>query len=718
MSKRVSYILNLFIFLMVAVVLDTTIHAQEAVDHALAMQARIADQGIKLRWGPATSVAWRMCNDVGYMVTRSTLARDGRMLEFEERTRTVEVTPVARRPWQTEAEWQPLIEINDYAGVAAQALYGENFTLQATGPQDQKEMLLNAQLEEKNKFSFGLFAADQSFEVAWALGLGWIDSTAKRNENYLYRVYPGGSTELPIDTGYVYVQGGEPTLLPKVLDLKAEFSNLQVMLSWNAAIGNRFYTSYEIEQSFDGQAWGSRTETPFVPVMRTPQDETAYFADTLPFNNKPVFYRIRGKTIFGDYGPYSDVVHGSGKDAKPGFFPEIIQLAENDQQQIEIKWSFNVVAEEKISGFNIWRSDNGNDGFIQMNADMLAPTDRFYVDENPLPSNYYKIIAWDLYGRPLESFPAFTQLNDETPPAPPQNVRGRIAMNGDLIIVWDKNTEPDFMGNRVFLANHPEAEFTRVTNEPVTDGYYIYRVTLATLTEEVYVRVTALDYRQNSSLFSEIAKIARPDTIAPVAPRFIGYESTQDGIEILWENSPSLDVDRQELFRRQLGMDDWQLIRQYEYPAEIDVASYIDADTRKKEVFEYRIDAVDDANLRSESPPIRVQHIDDFIRDTIYNIQSAVDRKAKNVQINWDYPVLDDLEYFQVFRSLKDKLPTAYSTISLRNAVVAVNRKKNTAQYQFIDRDVSMNTEYVYQIKAKFADGAQSPLSQLISISY
>ena len=288
-------IITAILAIMISYMGYSQVNPNAASSNALVMQARKVGQQIKLRWGPTSSISWERCNQVGYMLSRTTMTRNGEMTSFEERQRPLVLTTVAIRPWQTEEEWKPLMDRNDYAAVAAQALHGEQFILEASGDQDQNEVISNAQAEAQNRFSFGLFAADQSFEVAEAMGLAWIDSSAKGNENYLYKVFPAEQTDIPIDTGYTYVHGREPGLLPKVMDLEAEFSNLRVMLKWNVEIGARFYTSYEVEQSFDGQVWGNRTETPFVPVARSEDDKMAFFGDTIPFNNKPVFYRVRGK---------------------------------------------------------------------------------------------------------------------------------------------------------------------------------------------------------------------------------------------------------------------------------------------------------------------------------------------------------------------------------------------------------------------------------------
>ncbi|MBU6341644.1 MAG: hypothetical protein KGS48_09145, partial [Bacteroidetes bacterium] len=46
--------------------------------------------------------------------------------------------------------------------------------------------IIDASKEQQNRFSFGLFAAEQSYDVARAMGLGFIDYTAAANTQYVY----------------------------------------------------------------------------------------------------------------------------------------------------------------------------------------------------------------------------------------------------------------------------------------------------------------------------------------------------------------------------------------------------------------------------------------------------------------------------------------------------------------------------------------------------
>ncbi len=684
----------------------------------LRLQSMQNEGTVMLRWAPTISSVWNRCNEVGYVITRTTVMRNGRVTKFDERLSPTILRSEPIKPMKDEEQWVALMDRIEAAGVAAQALYGESFTVEMADDQTLNETMINAQLEDVNRFNFGLFAADQSFEVARAMGLAMIDSTIKNNENYVYKVFPALDIGMPTDTGFSYVRTGERVFLPKVIDLKAEFSNLAVMLNWDIEVGQQFYTSYNIEQSLDGVSWQIRNSAPFVPLLNKAESHHAFFADTLPYNNQPIFYRVQGKTIFDAHGPYSDVVQGSGKGPLPSFFPEIKGVVENELGHIDVQWVFNESEEDKIRGFNVLRSETIDGTYERINTNLIPPSVRFFTDSFPNKINYYKITGIDNYGRPVESFAAYVQLHDETPPAAPLNVRGRITNKGELVIVWDKNIEPDFFGNRVFLGNHPDAEFSQITREPVTEGYFIDKVTLNTLTENVYIQVTSLDYHHNTSAFSEIVKISRPDTIAPSAPRIIGYESTTSGIHLAWINSSSTDVERQDIYRSELGQEDWILAKTFIFPADASVDNYFDTTTVTKVKYEYKITAVDEMELMASSNTVQVQMIHDFVLDSIEIKTAEIDRRNKQVKISWIYPLTENLEYFQIYRSYENGTPVTYDMITYQDALTTLNKKKKFATYQFVDRNPGMNTNYSYRIKAKCSDGSQSPMSQIISINY
>jgi len=688
--------------------------------HQIKAKGWVTNNTVLLRWAPSDPMTWKLCNESGFHVVRYTMMRDGKFTEAAERSQAKRLTAEPIKPWQTGEEWRPLMERNDYAAIAAQAIHGDRFNPESSVDNGMQTMT-NMILEDENRHGFGLFAADHSFEVARAMGLGMVDPDVKSNEHYLYRIFPADTfTEVRVDTGYIYARMDQLEPLPLIQDVDVDFSDRRAMVRWDLVLSSAFYTSYNIERSFDGVTWEVRNKNPFVYTQKDEMDVVAFFADTFANNDRPVFYRIIGQTPFDIQGPPSQTVQGMGVDPLPSYFPEIREVVEDGNGGFSVQWIFNQAEESQLKGFHVMRSPTFRGMYEKINDDILSPADRFFIDENPLPSNYYKVVGVDQYDREIESFEALAQLDDETPPAPPKNVRGKILPTGEMVVTWDKNNEVDFMGNRVFISNNPYNEYSQVTSEPTSKGYFIHKVTLNTLTEQVYVQVNSVDYRQNTSDFSEPALIKRPDTVAPSSPLFVFFESNPKAIKIKWENSSAHDLVKQHLYRSPKGGDDWRLLKSYDMPQEQDQRMFIDSlDLVVGQKYEYKLVAEDDAALTTPSPILEVQVIDDFIRDAVTNFTGEVDRRAKHVSLTWDYPTaLPDLEYFKIYRALADGAPVTYETVDLESSIIDFKKKKTIGVFQFIDKDVNMNTTYTYRVKAIFEDGAESPLSKIISISY
>jgi fibronectin type 3 domain-containing protein len=704
-------------FLVAVLCLVVIGNSQTIEKHQIKGRGWVDDNVVLVRWAPTDAVTWNLCNESGYHVVRYTMMRDGKFTDASERSVPVQLTAEPIKPWPAGDIWRPLMERNDFGAIAAQAIYGERFN--PVIAEDANRNMTNAIREIENRYGFGLFSADQSFEVAEAMGLGLKDRNIQPNEHYLYRIFPATLQTVQIDTGYVYARADQREPLPLIQDVGADFADGKAMVYWDLEFASSFYTSYNIERSFDGVDWEVRNAAPFIYTRKDANDMRAFFADTFGFNGKPVFYRIVGRTPFDIYGPPSEPVQGFGKDPLPSFFPEIREVVPDGQGGFSVQWEFNPAQEDRLKGFHVLRSSSFRGIYEQLNDPILSVKDRFYIDENPMPSNYYKVIGVDQYDRRVESFAALAQPDDDIPPAPPKNVRGKILPTGEMVITWDKNEEIDFMGNRVYMSNNPNNEFTQITPEPTTDGYYIHRVTLNTLTEEVWVMVNSVDYRQNTSAFSEVAKIMRPDTVAPSAPLFTFFESSPKMIKMEWVNSSAHDLMQQKLYRSPLGADDWTLLATYDMPQDQDQLGFVDSvDLVVGARYEYKLVAEDDAMLTTSSPILNVQVIDDFIREDVSNLQATVDRRAKEVILTWDYPMLAGLSYFKIYRSLKEQAPVTYSTIDVDVSLAAFKKKKTVGAFQFNDVDVDMNTIYTYRVKAIFDDGGESPLSKIIEISY
>jgi fibronectin type 3 domain-containing protein len=712
--------------------------------NALMITGRSTGSSIQLRWAPGSPAVWSRCNETGYMVLRYTVMRNKQLLPWEERSVAVPLTQEPIFPWKTEDEWTPLMERDSFAAIAAQALLGEDFELQSG--EESQAALVNRATEANNRFTFGMFAADHSYQAAKALGLAWEDKYVKPNETYVYRVFPAQSftvgrdtvqmdegQRIPleyrtaIDTGFFSISTADKFPLPKILEVQADFGNRTATVSWNKNLFQQFYVSYQVERSADGQMWEPLNNRPLVTLDR-PGAPTDYMfvVDSLPMNNRPYFYRVLGRTIFDDFGPPSDPAQGMGIDPLPDYFPYVVSVLESEQGGFIIGWEFNAADEGKILGFKVFRSNTDLGRYECISGDLLLPAfQRAFTDDAPMPVNYYRVSAFDVYNREMSSFSALAQLDDETPPAPPQNVRGAILKDGTTVITWDANTEPDLMGYRVYVGNHPNDEFYQVTSLPVTSNHFIDTVSLNTLSKELYVQVIALDYRQNSSDFSKTGILLRPDTIAPAPPAISDLTADAAGVHLEWANSQSRDVLRHELLRRPKGAAQWETIAALPFTPGQRRSLYSDTTGIVGKDYDYQVVAIDNSDLRGESQSVEARRLDNFIRPAVTALSIEADRRNKYVQLNWKHRDLAAIRLFEVYRAEGDGPLNRYRTYTPQNIVeptaASTNRKQASAKlhsFSVQDAAVQMNREYRYAVRAIYHDGGMSPLIEEVFEKY
>jgi hypothetical protein len=659
--------------------------------------ARPLKDSILLRWAPNNSLLWEEANKTGYIIERITILRDEQLLPNPEHKI---LTPSPLMPLPLD-KWENAVKRNKYAAIAAQALFGETFDVKNKTNYDVYSVITKVK-ERDTRFSFALFVADQSPEVAKLSGLWLTDTKVRTNEKYLYRVFIAQSTS-KVDTGFVYTGSSEYQELPKPLDLKAEFSGRKVTLTWNNLYFEHIYTAYILERSEDGKLYRSVTDEPIVNMIPTgkPNPQLFYKTDSLPEYNKKYYYRIKGINSFGEISEPSEIVSGEGHNAIT-FTPYFTEKNTIDNQKVYLKWVYPVEKNNEISGFKVSRSSNPKNGFKYI-EDKISPETREYIDARPTLNNYYIISATNRFGDEVRSLPVLVQLIDSMPPSPPVNLQGSIDTTGKVTLRWKANTEDDIDGYRLYRANYAGEEYSQITTKPITDTCFIDSVTLKTLTKSAFYKVMAIDLRQNHSGFSKPLELKRPDRIAPVSPVFKTIVSSPDGVYLEWFNSTSTDVRSHLLYRSITHSKEWKLLAVFNAPDS--VTRYNDKEADSTDYCSYTLIARDESNLESKpATPVKGKKIDTGIRPGIDKVFVDINREKGNIKLAWKRPKGNIYRYI-IYRAKGSDELAMYTSIP-----------GNTDS--FTDEKLQPNTHYQYSIKILYADGGQSGFSKKTEINY
>ncbi|MDR0714521.1 MAG: hypothetical protein LBF89_09745 [Bacteroidales bacterium] len=643
---------------------------------------------ILLRWAPTDKETWNLGNRYGYVVERYTILRQGQQPEDKEQRL---LTPVPQKPAPPE-EWQ-VYEDDRYVSIAAECIFGEQEALPMLSP----VAIAKRYREELNRFSFALYAADQSVLTARLSGLYFADKTALPDEKYLYTVHiPAPDSIIRPDTAFAFTGLSEYRPLPKPLDLSARWENKKVQLSWNILYLNHLYNSYIVEKSIDGKNYSPISENAFVQVAdEGVNPEYAYRSDSLPDNHTLWYYRIKGVSAFGETGPPSDSIVGRGR-IPIAAAPVVTGKEVIENKEVKLNWDYPDEMNEYISGFRVYRSEKPT-GTKEKIHESQHPSERTFTDHSPSLTNYYLLSVFDKETEKFTPAHTYAELIDSIPPSAPIGLTGVIDSTGLVRLIWKRNREKDVDGYRVYRSNRPDFEFLLISPSLVRDTFFTDSIQLHTLDKEIYYRIRAIDLRQNQSEFSSILELKRPDIIPPVAPAIERVEEQKNALQISWFNSSSSDVIRHHVYRKEAGDTTFLLIASLNKPSGKQ-SVYRDEGIKAGKTYIYQIKAEDDSGLFSEpSAPVQ-QKAPGKITETIVLRKQEMNGQ---VRLSWNIQSEKKIERVLIYKAMAD---------------IPIRLYNNTTENSFTDTELSPETLYRYRIKAVYENGSSSELSNEIVV--
>lgn len=644
---------------------------------------------IMLRWAPINSESWRLGNQYGYMVKRTIVLKDKKVPKeiVSEVITSQPLKPASLVDWEKYAK-------EKYPAIAAECIFSEPLeTTTGNNPFSVYKKYKN----EQHKFSFALYAADQSLVTAKLSGLYLADKKVKDGEKYFYEVYINLPDSLIQDTATAVAGISEYQPLPKPYDLIAEWEDKSVSLSWDILYQKHIYNSYIVEKSGDGgktyTAISNNATVQLADKGITPR--RMYKTDSLPENGKTYYYRIRGINAFGETGPPSDSVFGFGmKPLKEA--PAIISNDVVDNNKVRLVWDYPEEMNKYITGFRIYRSKNPENKKTII-YDGNNPELREYTDEQPSITNYYNIAVVAGNNEKLSQILSFAQLVDSFPPEPPKAILASIDTTGKVTLNWKPNTDEDIDGYRVYSANNPNNEFILVTPSVLSDTSFNQQINLKTLTEKIYYKIKAVDLRGNQSEFSELVTITRPDIIPPVSPVIQTVQLNNKAIVISWINSSSTDVVSHRIFRKEKTDSTFLLINTIE-KLNNSKSTFTDKNIENNNTYLYYIEAVDDNGLVSH--PSKVMACNTTVTKT-----ESVKLKKKiytdKVILSWNIQSHKEVRRVLIYRSKDDEPIRLYD---------------NSESGTYTDEKLSLGKDYRYAIKVVYTDGSMSVMSNTVKV--
>jgi fibronectin type 3 domain-containing protein len=659
--------------------------------------ARSYGDSVVLRWAPMKSWAWHKLNTLGYRIERIDLSeKDNPKREW--------LTPAAIKPYTLDKLKATFSSDNANAAVAAQCLYGKNFE---TNLRQGQAGIADKSNVTETRYAFTLQSADFDAGVAVAVALRFCDRQVKKGGRYIYRVMPGaGLTQGVVDTGSVLVVNAPAAggTAPKINEAIA--ADRIAELHWDR-MGADNWSGYFIERSVDGGSFSTLNKLPFITSRPDSaflkEDSTkarAYallqtqhvFIDSLPQNYRSYTYRIRGINAFAEKSGYSNTVAVSGRDLTPPVPVNMLNPQFVGGRKIKVPWSKELI-EKDCKGYYITRSKNINGPYVTLNRELLAPGSTAFIDDSAFAHgrNFYMVVSVDTAGNISSSVPAMGLVPDETAPAAPAGLRGRIDRLGLVHLSWDRGAEEDIRGYKVYFANAEGHVFSQITTEPDTLNSFVDSINLHTLTKDIWYKVVAVDYNNNHSAFSAVVRLRKPDLVPPMPPVATHVVVGRNSIDIDWVHSSSNDVVRYQLYR-QSGDGSRVGISSFRHDPALTAFHFTDTSARPNVNYIYSAEAVDEDSLHSPASVAVQARISAVVeRPAITGLKAVYDEKTKVVRLSWQYAAGGDY-FFIVYRGVGNEVLQRLRSLGKEDA-------------QFMDGATSPGKKYRYAIQAVYRDG-------------
>lgn len=636
---------------------------------------------VYLRWAPTTADLWFNANIEGYTIEKFEINAN----DYSQKL----ISSQKINPW-SKNQFRPYLESNNkYLLAAGHAMHGdwESGTNANTNIFGRSE-------ETTNRYSIAMYAADIDSLAARSLGLSFMDDDVSEGKQYFYVVsYQEDS---------IYIKNGvsiktEPSALANITIDGVSEEEKRIILYWDHQKYEETYTAFWVEKRSKGGTFKRINEEPVLPVQSTEfAANTISFTDSVS-NYVPYEYRLLGITPFGILSSPSPSIIAQGRDKTPPDQPKNLRFTE-ENQGIKLEW--DAVRSNDLSHYNIYRGLVFDGHYEKVNTKPLTKNQLIYYDksEQIKYNPYFMVSAVDTAGNENKSFKLKTFLRDTTPPEPPVGLSGSIDTNGIVKLHWKANKEEDLDGYMVYFSNQKEYFYTNLTGHVLKDTFFTDTITLKTLSEKIYYRITAVDQFHHISKFSNILELKKPDIIAPTPPQITDIKVEDQKIMIHWNVSKSADVHQQMILKKKNGTK-WDTI----IPATNQV--YIDANIEEGTEYQYTTVSIDDDGLYSITPkPVTVKvpkKIGAFIPK---NIEAKYDSLKNAIDVKWQ-GITDEVSTYSIYRSVNDGPFTNVKTVS-------------SAIPTFLDiYQIKADHHYAYKIRANLLNGVKSPFSETVVVN-
>lgn len=564
------------------------------------------------------------------------------------------------------------------------------------------------------RFTF-LFGLQDNFDLSKKLGFACEFTGLDRAVDYQVTVDISGGGSYHKEVVPVVFQDQLHLPVPEKFQLTCRANRIHIngLMKESA----RHYASFYLEKrGFNEDSFERINPLPLV-VNYAYGDPLISFLDSIEPSGFTE-YRIRGKDMWGQYGPYSDPVK-----IDPCHLvylpphPFIIRETEL-RRSLLLQWSIPDTLRHLLKGFNIYRSATKFGEYRLLNEQLLPPYVFEYLDHTPFKTGFYQVQAIYQGNIVRKSLAVPGILIDVSPPAIPENVKADLDTNTLVVTLrWNAVTDNDLKGYRVSRAHAADAPKFLLNNLEISDTVFRDTLRKSSLHRILYYWITTRDFSQNESFYSDSVWIELPTIYPPIAPRITHVQPENQFITVYYDRSPSSDAMSYTLQRRMVSAREpapvWQDIPVF--PEEWN-NQFIDSLVTGYDTVEYRV-MVNGANGLTSVSNIRSGNL---LKPALLPAFEFVSAEAQDtiIAIYFDYP---DQYRPAGFRLMGGMSPDSMKTVAVLDAADiilqgGVRKHDKTNVYTLYRYQFKGGRQFKYfKVRAHAENGKVSPFSTIFT---
>ena len=596
------------------------------------------------------------------------------------------------------------IQKDTYSIIAVGLLYGDKSKTEFSSHID------NYRAQEQIH-GMSLLTAEFSAGAANILGLRYIDKEVTTGLSYYY--FASITNEDSLGSKLEIINNFEEQREPYkfLIDTGDGFLKLR----WSKVFNQKNFSYYWVERSIDNKEFYPIMNKPLVMLESEASKDDIYYEYVDSFNivnDQKYYYRFYGGSSFAEY---SKPAHASGipKDRTPPAPPTQFNVKFDENfREFQMEWDFNLVElSEDFDHFQILHSRSASGPYTAISPELDLSDGGFDYklketwNEEDEGKHYFVCNVYDDRTNYSSSIPVIVNVPDYTSPQSPLKFSGYIDSLGIVRLNWNKSSSKDVNGYWLYWSHDPNAEFSLVKQEMISDTSYNYYIPEKSLNKFIYYTLKAEDFAFNRSLASEVLKVQRLDKIAPIRPSIAKINNDSSRIKLVFNLSPSEDVFVNELFRKKSSSEDttWSKVITFS-----NVQEFIDTTAELNINYQYKVRAIDTTGNKSDFSPIKnATRSVDKSGMIIKNFKLARKSKGSSVELQWNFELPSSIKNskynYAIYRS------TGIDGLKFYKLLPSDNKN-------FIESNLQSNVMYNYAIQIITEDGLAGSLSETKSI--